>query len=228
MFQPEASLHLLPPQQLSDCHDTSQANGACIGFGNDALLAFYQGHCIHFSYHEASNLPIAKLAPGIACYQAFQCSITNSSNTESHHIDNLSPTSCQLLHLHHCLGHKGFTELQKSAAKGINGIPGDVVNCLVPMCHVCQYGAAKKCAHKTSNTGSLVGTSLGPSDCRQPWIHSFHSRQPSNHCYKSVMMWVNHFLRFLHVHCQEEATIKSTLESKEDFEMFAIYKARLV
>ena len=31
--------------------------------------------------------------------------------------------------LHHRLGHKGFHDLQKWAAKGINGIPSDVATC---------------------------------------------------------------------------------------------------
>ena len=141
-----------------------------------------------------------------------------------------SPASCKLLpYLHHHLGHKGFTELQKWATKGINGIPSDVVTCLVPMCHVCQYGTAKKCAHETSNTGSEVGTPSGLGDfmlvdlmiAGSPGLIPFTSRQPSNCCYKSVTMWVNHYSRFLHAHCQEEATIKSALESKKDFEMFA-------
>jgi hypothetical protein len=34
-------------------------------------------------------------------------------------------------------------------------------------------------------------------------------------------MWVDHFLRFLYAHCQEDATTKSTLESKVGFESFA-------
>ena len=48
---------LMTPSTMTTlcCNDTSQANGAWIGFGKDALV-FYQGHCIHFSYHEASNL----------------------------------------------------------------------------------------------------------------------------------------------------------------------------
>jgi transposase InsO family protein len=34
-------------------------------------------------------------------------------------------------------------------------------------------------------------------------------------------MWVDHYSRFLYAHCQEDATIKSTLESKVGFESFA-------
>ena len=34
-------------------------------------------------------------------------------------------------------------------------------------------------------------------------------------------MWVNHFSCFLHTQCHEQATIQSTLESKESFELFA-------
>ena len=54
-------------------------------------------------------------------------------------------TTChQLLgnffHLHHsCLGHKGFHNLQKWAAKGSNGIPSDIATCPIPMWHACQY-----------------------------------------------------------------------------------------
>ena len=33
-------------------------------------------------------------------------------------------------------------------------------------------------------------------------------------------MWVNHFLHYLHAHCYEQATIQSTLEYKESFELF--------
>ena len=111
LYVPAASFWLLSSQQLSDCNDTCKANGTWIGFAKNALV-FYQGHCIQFSYHEASNLPITKLAPGITCYQAFQCSVTDSSIPEAQCINNLSPASCKLLCLHHCLGHKGFTELQ--------------------------------------------------------------------------------------------------------------------
>ena len=129
----------------------------------DALV-FYQGHCLRFPYHDTSNLPIAKLAPGISCYQAFQSFIPDSSTSDSQQIDNLSPASCKLLHLHHRLGHKGFTELQKWAAEGKNGIPSDVANCQVPLCRACQYGAVKKRPHETHNTGSVVGTPQGPGD----------------------------------------------------------------
>jgi hypothetical protein len=34
-------------------------------------------------------------------------------------------------------------------------------------------------------------------------------------------MWVDHYSRFLHAHCQEDATVKSTLESKVGFESLA-------
>ena len=131
-----APSQLLLPQQLSDQDDTCRTNGTWIGFGKDALI-FYQGHCIQFTYHKASNLLIMKLAPGITCYQAFQCSVTDSSTPNAQQIDNLSPASCKLLHLHHQLGHKGFTELQKWATEGKNGILSDVTSCPVPMCCAC-------------------------------------------------------------------------------------------
>ena len=34
-------------------------------------------------------------------------------------------------------------------------------------------------------------------------------------------MWVDHYSRFLHAHCQEDAMVKSTLESTVGFESFA-------
>jgi hypothetical protein len=41
-------------------------------------------------------------------------------------------------------------------------------------------------------------------------------------------MWVDHFSHFLHAHCQEDATIQSTLESKEAFEVFTkCYNVRI-
>lgn len=228
LYVPAASSRLLPPQQLSVRDDTCQANGAWIGFGKDALV-FYQGHCIRFPYHTASNLPIGKLAPGISRYQAFQCSITHSSPPVAQSTDNLSSASRKLLRLHHRLGHKGFTEIQRWAAEGTHNIPSDVAGCPVPMCRACQYGAAKKRPHETTNTGSVIGTPAGPGDfvsvdqmiAGSPGLIPFTSGRPSHRRYKSVTLWVDHFSRFLHAHCQEDATIQSALESKEAFETFA-------
>ena len=101
--------------------------------------------------------------------------------------DNLSPASQKLLHLHHHLGHKAFHNLQKWAAEDINGIPSDDTTCPIPMCHACQYGAAKKCSHETNNTGSVVGAPEGPGDfismdqmiAGSPGLIPFDSGHPS-------------------------------------------------
>ena len=71
LYVPDATTRLPPPQQLSASNTASQANGSWIGFGNDALV-FYEGKCIKFPYREGSNLPVAKLAPGISKFKAFQ------------------------------------------------------------------------------------------------------------------------------------------------------------
>ena len=228
LYVPEAPTRLLPPQQLSEQNGTSTMNGAWIGHGQDALI-FYQGHCIRFPYNESSNLPIAKLAPGIQRFQAFNVAIDDSSDHETQRTDNLSPASRKLLRLHHRLGHKGFHDLQKWAAEGINGIPTDVATCQIPMCRACQYGAAKKRSHEKTNTGSVVGAPQGPGDfvsvdqmiAGSPGLIPFESGRPSPRRYKAVTMWVDHFSRFLHAQCHEQATIQAALESKENFELYA-------
>ena len=129
----------------------------------------------------------------------------------------------EILHLHHRLGHKGFHNLQKWAAEGINGIPSDVTMCLIPMCCACQYGVTKKCSHETNNTGSVVGAPKGPGNlvsmdqmiAGSPGLIPFDSGHPSAQWYKSVTMWVDHFSRYLHANCHEQATIQSALESKK-------------
>jgi hypothetical protein len=190
----------------------------------------FKKHCIRFPYNEASNLPIAKLAPGITKYQAFYGSANASSSPTPQHNDNLSPASRKLLRLHHRLGHKGFHEIQQWAAEGINDIPRDVATCTIPMCQACQYGAAKNRPHERTNTGSVVGTPTQPGDfvsvdqmiAGSPGLIPFTSGRPSRRRYTTVTMWVlDHFSRFLHAHCQKDATIQSTLESKEAFEIFA-------
>ena len=143
LYVPEATTRLLPPQQLSTRHGASNANGSWVGYGNDALV-FYEGHCIKFPYHEGSNLPVAKLAPGISKFKAFHVSTTTPSSTATPRNDNLSSASRKLLRIHHRLGHKGFHELQKWAAEGTNNMPRELANCPIPMCCACQYGAAKK------------------------------------------------------------------------------------
>jgi hypothetical protein len=49
----------------------------------------------------------------------------------------------------------------------------------------------------------------------------FTSGRPSQRRYTMVTMWFYHFSRFLYAHCQEDATTKSTLESKIGFESLA-------
>ena len=70
LYVPDATMHLLPPQQLSERAGTSQANGSWLGYGGAALV-FYEGQCITFPYHDGSNLPVTKLALGITKFQAF-------------------------------------------------------------------------------------------------------------------------------------------------------------
>jgi hypothetical protein len=62
--------------------NASNANGSWIGFSLQAFV-FYQGHCIQFPYHNGSNLPITKLAPGVSQFQAFHGSLTDSNNISS-------------------------------------------------------------------------------------------------------------------------------------------------
>jgi hypothetical protein len=66
LYVPDATTHLLPaPQQLSEQNDASTTNGSWIGYGVSALV-FHEGSCIKFPYHNASNLLVAMLAPGIS------------------------------------------------------------------------------------------------------------------------------------------------------------------
>jgi hypothetical protein len=54
-----------------------------------------------------------------------------------------------------------------------------------------------------------------------PGLIPFTSGHPSRCRYNTVTLWVDHFSSFLYTHCQEDTTIKSTLESKVGFESFA-------
>jgi hypothetical protein len=100
LYVPEATTRLLPPQQLSERNEASTTNGSWIGYRGSALV-FHEGNCIKFSYHEGSNLPVAKLAPGITKLKAFTNTIEQSSSNDSLRTDNLSPASRKLLQLHH-------------------------------------------------------------------------------------------------------------------------------
>ena len=98
LYVPEATTCLLPPQ-LSTHYGTSYANGSWVGFGNDALI-FHKGHCIQFPYHQGSNLPVAKLAPGISKFKAFHGSTMMPSSTAPPRTNNLSSASTKLLCIH--------------------------------------------------------------------------------------------------------------------------------
>jgi hypothetical protein len=231
LYVPDATNHLLPHQQLSVSNSASKANGSWIGFGNDALV-FHEGKCIKFPYCEGSNLHVAKLAPGISKFKAFQaaCGPVTEPSTPTDTIcgDNLSAASRKLLWIHHCLGHKGFSKLQQWAATGSNNMPPEIATCPVPVCRACQYGAATKRPHEKSNTGSVSGSPTAPGDfvsvdqmvAGNLGLIPFTSGRPSKRRYDTVTIWVDHFLRFLYAHCQEDATTNTTLESKVGFESF--------
>lgn len=70
LYVPDATMCLLPLQQLSMGNNTSNANGLWIAFSKQAFV-FYEGHCIAFPYHDDSNLSMAKLAPGISRFHTF-------------------------------------------------------------------------------------------------------------------------------------------------------------
>jgi hypothetical protein len=55
--------------------------------------------------------------------------------------------------------------------------------------------------------------------CRRITQHATRHSNLSD--YITVTMWVDHYSWFLHAHCQEDAMVKSTLESKVEFESFA-------
>jgi hypothetical protein len=108
-------------------------------------------------------------------------------------------------------------------------MPPEIAACPVPVYCACQYGAAKKRPHEKSNTRSVSGSPTAPGDfvsvdqmvAGNPGLLPFTSGRPSKRCYDTVTMWVDHFLRFIYAHCQEDATstTKSTLESKVGFEL---------
>jgi hypothetical protein len=74
-----------------------------------------------------------------------------------------------------------------------------------------------------------VGTPQQPGDfvsvdqmvAGSPGLIPFTSGRPSKRRYDTATLWVDHYSRFLYGHCQEDATVKSTLESKVGFESFA-------
>jgi hypothetical protein len=143
--------------------------------------------------------------------------------------DNLSSSSCKLLRIHHHLGHKGFSELQQWAATVSNNMPPEIATCLVPMCCACQDGAAKKCTHDKSNTGSVSGSPTAPGDfvlvdqmvVGSSGLIPFTSAKHLKRRYDTVTMWVDHFSRFLYAHSHKNATTKLTLEFKVSFGSFA-------
>jgi hypothetical protein len=140
------------------------------------------------------------------------------STSTTSRADNLSPASPhRLLRIHHQLGHKGFSELQKWVAAGSNNMPPDIATCLVPVCRACQYGAAKKRTHEKTNTRSVSGSPNAPGVDQIvvaiPGLIPITNGEPLKPRYDTVTIWVDHFLRFLYAHCQVDATTKSTLES---------------
>jgi hypothetical protein len=92
LYVPDVTTHLLPPQQLSTWEGASPLNGSWVGYGGAALV-FHEGQCIKFPYHQGSNLPAAKLAPGISKFQAFFGMTDSPPSPAPSCTDNLSAAS---------------------------------------------------------------------------------------------------------------------------------------
>jgi len=235
LYVPDSPCRLLPPQQLHK--QRCPTNGAWIGKGLHAKV-FYEGNCIAFQYDSNSNLPIARLAPGIDKFAMF-CGITTANASEGSEPtsirslppDNLSVTQRKLLRLHHRYGHQSMDTIQEWARTGFNNVPSDIAKCVKPICHGCQFGAAQRHPHERSNTGSLSKKADQPGDvisvdqmvAGTPGLIPFlsGSAKTSKRRYTCATLWVDHFTKFLWTNLQESTGTAATLESKTAFEAFA-------
>jgi len=141
---------------------------------------------------------------------------------------NLSNTQCDLLCLHHRLGHIHFSEIQHWAREHHFGIPEHLACCKASLCSACLYGSLKKWSH-SSATGALINNIKAPGDfvsvdqmISGTGSHiPFQVGCPSHWQYHNCTLWVNHYSKYLFGHLQETAMIKEMLLSKEAFETFA-------
>jgi len=138
---------------------------------------------------------------------------------------SLSKTQQDLLQIHHCFGHIGFSIIQDWACNRQFELSKSLAQCKAPICLACQYGSFKKYPH-TSSTCALANWALAPSnfvsvDHRVSGSGGhipFQVSHTSNWLYKYCTLWANHYSKFLYSHLQETATSKKTIHSKETYE----------
>jgi hypothetical protein len=89
-----------------------------------------------------------------------QCTEVTTSPTT-----NLTKVQCKLLHIHECMAHLGFDEIQQLAR---DGHFGDSLRCTSscdkPLCHACCLGKAHK-RPVTANSTPLKAAHVQPGDC---------------------------------------------------------------
>jgi len=141
---------------------------------------------------------------------------------------SLSKTQQDLLHLHHCFGHIGFSVIQDWAQNGQFELSKSLAQCKAPICLACQYGSFWKCPH-ASSTWALTNQAHAPGKfvsidhmvSGSGGHIPFQVSCASNQQYKYCTLWANHYSKFLFGHLQETATSKETILSKETYETFA-------
>lgn len=237
-YVPDCPVNLLPPQQLIKAEGMDPSNCTIINDKNCRVL--YQGHIIEFPYDERCGLPILKQTCGSSKYVAACLGLDTllepymapekfkQNNPDLRLNTNLTGARKKLLEIHRRSGHIDMSLIQHWANKSWYGLPTAIGKCTIPICADCQFGGANRKPHnRTSDTPvepNLPGEFVATDQMNSPigGLIPFHTGSQSKRRYTCSTIFVDRVSR--HIYCchQETAKADETVQSKREFERFAL------
>jgi hypothetical protein len=142
---------------------------------------------------------------------------------------NLSKVQQKLLHVHECMAHLGFDNIQQLAR---DGYFGDTLHCIgscdKPLCHACCMGKAHK-RHVSTNTSPLKATHIQPGDCiscdqlesNAPGRIAILKGKPSKKFYHACTFFIDHASNKVHISLHQSTGADEAVLTKHHFEKLA-------
>jgi len=225
LFVPGCPVRLLCPRHVAE-HTKWSGDGFNSKSDHGILTMF--GKTLTIPYHTATGIPILYTAPGIQSYRAFMADLVSSSPASHLHPKNLSPAQQAKLILHERFNHVAMKTLNQWIRSGNLSVDKSIANCVIPICHACQFGKARKRSHSGA-TGRISAQHSAPGQgisadqvetgypCRMPTTRGL----PTMWRYKYVKIWVDHYTHYINPTFHETKDLREMLQSKAEFEAFA-------
>jgi hypothetical protein len=224
LFVPGCPVRLLCPRHVA-------ASTGISGDGFHSLqecgIMHIHGTALTVPYHPENGLPYIQTASGVETFRSFLATAPSPDGVLAQSC-NLTPAQRAKLVLHERCNHVSMKTLMHWIRSGVLDVDKSIANCPDPICSACQFGKAHRQSHASDfgqiakiHTAPGQGVSADQLEAGYPGHMPRTCGLPTQHCYKLVNIWVDHYTHYVYPTFHETKDLKELLQSKAEFEAFA-------